>query len=278
MNSKLNSKEKIFSTIVEVVVILISLIILVPLLIMVFGSVKNATEAAQFNVKPPSSWHLENYQYVFTTGKIGRAFKNSLIVTVGTVLVCIGSSAFAGFIIARRRDKLSKRFQALFMLGLVAPMQMITTFALLKVTGILGTYFAVIMVMAASQIPWAIFMVVNFVSTIPKELDQAALIDGAGPVKMFAFVIVPVIKPILATTVVMVAMNAWNDFMIPLYFFNSSERWTLPLTVYNFFGQYFSNWNYVFANLVLTALPITLLYLYAQKHIVAGLTTGAVKG
>lgn len=278
MNSKLNSKEKIFSTIVEVVVILISLIILVPLLIMVFGSVKNATEAAQFNVKPPSSWHFENYQYVFTTGKIGRAFKNSLIVTVGTVLVCIGSSAFAGFIIARRRDKLSKRFQALFMLGLVAPMQMITTFALLKVTGILGTYFAVIMVMAASQIPWAIFMVVNFVSTIPKELDQAALIDGAGPVKMFAFVIVPVIKPILATTVVMVAMNAWNDFMIPLYFFNSSERWTLPLTVYNFFGQYFSNWNYVFANLVLTALPITLLYLYAQKHIVAGLTTGAVKG
>lgn len=278
MKSKLNRKENILNTIIEVVVVLISLLILVPLLIMIFGSFKNPTEAAQFNLKPPSEWHFDNYKYVFTTGKIARSFLNSVIVTAGTVLVCISTAAFAGFVIARRRDKLTKRFQALFMFGLVAPMQMITTFALLKVTGILGSYFAVIMVMAAGQIPWAVFMVINFVSTIPKELDQAALIDGAGPIRMFTSVIMPVIKPILATTIVMVAMNAWNDFMIPLYFFSSSERWTLPLTVYNFFGQYFSNWNYVFANLVITALPITILYLYAQKHIVAGLTTGAVKG
>lgn len=275
---KLNTKQNISNTIVEIVIILISLVIIVPLLIMILGSFKDAAESSKFNISLPSQWHFENYSYVITTGKIARAFKNSVIVTLGSVIVCIATSSIAGFVIARRSDKVSNAFLAFFMFGLYAPMQMITTFALLKVTGILGSYFAVIMVMAASQIPWAMFMVINFVRNIPRELDQAALIDGAGPIRMFVSVIVPVIKPILATTIVMVAMNSWNDFMIPLYFFNSSERWTLPLTVYNFFGQYFSNWNYVFANLVLTALPITLLYLYAQKHIVAGLTSGAVKG
>jgi len=99
-----------------------------------------------------------------------------------------------------------------------------------------------------------------------------------GTLRLFVSVILPTLKPIFATTTVMTAMFAWNEFMIPIYFFNNSKNWTMPLTVYNFFGQYFSNWNYVFADLVLTALPITILYLFSQKFIVAGLTAGSVKG
>ncbi len=271
-------KENIANLIIEVIVILFSLIIIVPLLIMFFGSFKDGTAAAEFSIMPPIKWHVDNYFYVIKAANIGKAFLNSVIVTFFSVSICMFSSALAGFVIGRRSSKITKRASTFFMVGLYAPMNMITTFALLKITGILGSYFAVIMVLAASQIPYAVFMVSNFVRSVPRDLDQAALIDGCGTLRMFFTVVLPVMKPILVTTTVLVAMNAWNDFMVPLYFFSSSERWTLPLTVYNFFGQYFRDWNYVFANLVLTALPITLLYLYAQKHIVSGLTAGAVKG
>lgn len=276
--SKITLKENRKNLLVEVIIIVLSLIILAPLLIMIFGSFKDGTSAASFSIVPPKTWHFENYTYVIQAAKLGRAFFNSLVVTFFSVSLCMFTSALAGFILARRRSEISSRTQTYFMIGLYAPMNMITTFALLRVTNLLGSYFAVIGVLAASQIPYAVFMINNFVKSVPVELDQAALIDGCGTLRMFLTVVTPVMKPILVTTTVLVAMNAWNDFMVPLYFFSSSERWTLPLTVYNFFGQYFRNWNYVFANLVLTALPITLLYLYAQKHIVSGLTAGAVKG
>lgn len=276
--STLNRGQKRVDLLIEVLLILLSLLIIIPLLIMILGSFKNQQEAAQFSMKWPGTWHPENYSYVFINGRLGRAFFNSVVVTLGTLILTIGTSSLAGFILARRDDRRMKRLQNYIMVGLIAPMQMISTFAMLKGLNLLGTYFAVIMVMSAVQIPWAVFMVAKFIRTVPRELDQAALIDGAKPLRMFVSVILPTLKPIMATTTVMVAMTAWNDFMIPLYFFNKSERWTLPLTVYNFFGQYFSSWHYVFANLVITAVPIILLYLYSQKHIVSGLVAGAVKG
>ena len=97
-------------------------------------------------------------------------------------------------------------------------------------------------------------------------------------IQLFFRIIVPLLGPVLATNMVFVAMTVWNDFMLPLYFFSSAERWTMPLMVYNFFGQYFRRWNYVFACLILTALPITLLYLSSQRYIISGMTSGSVKG
>ena len=161
---------------------------------------------------------------------------------------------------------------------MVSPLQVVTTFGLLKILNLTGTYFGVIMITTAVQLPWTMFTLTGFIKNVPKDLDEAAFIDGASPLKMFFIIILPLLKPILATAIVSTAMGAWNDFMIPLYFFNTSDKWTMPLTVYNFFGQYQSNWNYVFADLVLTALPITILYLYCQKYVISGMTAGAVKG
>jgi raffinose/stachyose/melibiose transport system permease protein len=275
---RLNQSTRRFDLLVETVLIFLSLLVIIPLLIMIFGSFKSPAEAMKFNALPPSEWFPDNYVFVFTTGKILRAMINSFIVTSGVLIFCVGSAALAGFILARTNGKMSRFFQSYFMAGMVAPMQIITTFAMLKFMNIIGTHIAVILVMAAVQLPWSIFMFVNFIKGVPRELDEASFIDGAGPLRTFFFVILPTLKPIMATTIVMTAMFAWNEFMIPLYFFNNSANWTMPLTVYNFFGQYFSNWNYVFANLVLTALPVTILYLYAQKYIVSGLTAGSVKG
>ncbi|HOO28135.1 MAG TPA: carbohydrate ABC transporter permease, partial [Lachnospiraceae bacterium] len=147
-----------------------------------------------------------------------------------------------------------------------------------KILHLTGTYAGVIFVESAVQLPWTVFTLTGFIKNVPKELDEAAFIDGAAPLHMFFKIVLPLMKPILATALVSAAMYAWNEFMVPLYFFNTSSNWTLPLTVYNFFGQYASNWNYVFADLMITALPITILYLCCQKYIVSGATAGAVKG
>jgi len=255
-----------------------SILIIVPLLIMIFGSFKTPAEAQKFNLELPTQWMFSNYTYVFQTGGIGKAMLNSVIVTVAVTALTIVSSGLCAFIISRRGGRYTSSLYNVFLLGMVSPMQVVTTFALLKIIHLTGTYIGVIFVETAIQLPWAIFMFTGFIKNVPRELDEAAYIDGARPLTMFFRVILPLLKPIVATTLVSTAMGAWNEFMIPLYFFNTSDKWTMPLTVYNFFGQYSSNWNYVFTDLVLTALPITILYLYCQKYIVAGMTAGAVKG
>jgi len=256
----------------------LSFIIIVPLLIMVFGSFKTAGEAQMFNIKLPTTWEFGNYLHVIEKGNIGRAMLNSIIITVFAVTICILAAALTAFILSRRSGKLSSFLYTFFMLGMVAPLQIITTFGVLKVLNLVGTYTGVILLEAAIQIPWSILIFTGFFKNVPRELDEAAYIDGANAWRVFFQIILPLCKPVLATNVVAVAMGTWNEFMIPLYFFSTSSKWTMPLTVYNFFGMYGSNWNYVFANLVLTALPITILYLCCQKYVIAGATAGAVKG
>ncbi len=263
---------------VSLFIVLASLAIIVPLLIMIFGSFKNQAEAQQFNINLPSEWHPENYAYVFEEGGIARAMGNSIIVTVGVTLITVFAGGLCAFILSRRTNNYTRVLYRVFLMGMVAPLQIVTTFALLMMLNLTGTFTGVILVLTGVQLPWTVFMFTGFIKTVPRDLDEAAFIDGAKPIVMFVRIILPLLKPVLATTVVSTAMAAWNEFMIPLYFFSSAKKWTMPLTVYNFFGQYASSWHYVFADLVLTALPIVILYLFAQKYVIEGATAGAVKG
>ncbi len=274
----MKQKNNVRKIILSVLMLFLSLIIIIPLLIMLLGSVKNPTEAQQFNLSLPTEWHFENYVHVFQSGGIAKAMLNSTIITLSVTALVIIFGGLCAFVVSRRQSGYTKKVYYLFLVGMVSPLQVVTTFGLLKVLNLTGTYFGVIMITTAVQLPWTMFTMTGFIKNVPRDLDEAAFIDGASPLRMFFQVVLPLLKPILATTIVSTAMGAWNEFMIPLYFFNTSDKWTMPLTVYNFFGQYQSNWNYVFADLVLTALPITLLYLYCQKYVVSGMTAGAVKG
>ena len=274
----MKQKNNVKKIILSVLMLFLSLIIIIPLLIMLLGSVKNPTEAQQFNLSLPTEWHFENYVHVFQSGGIAKAMLNSTIITLSVTALVIIFGGLCAFVVSRRQSGYTKKVYYLFLVGMVSPLQVVTTFGLLNVLNLTGTYFGVIMITTAVQLPWTMFTMTGFIKNVPRDLDEAAFIDGASPFRMFFQVVLPLLKPILATTIVSTAMGAWNEFMIPLYFFNTSDKWTMPLTVYNFFGQYQSNWNYVFADLVLTALPITLLYLYCQKYVVSGMTAGAVKG
>lgn len=274
----MKAKKTAASVVLTAVAIISSLIILIPLLIVLLGSVKDAAEAQAFNLALPSSWHWENYGVVIDKGNMGQAFRNSMIITVAVTLIVVIAGSLNAFVVSRNHCRYTRFVYYVFLLGMISPIQIVTTYALLQMLHLTGTFVGVICVETALQMPWTIFTLSGFIKNVPRELDEAAFIDGASPLRMFFSVIFPLLKPIMATVVVTTAMGAWNEFMVPLYFFNSASKWTMPLTVYNFFGLYSSNWNYVFADLVLTAIPITILYLLCQKYVVAGATAGAVKG
>lgn len=277
-NGRNHIRKKINSIGFEVFMLCISLIVLAPILMMVLGSFKTTTEAVFFNIKLPTTWKFDNYIIVFKEGKILQSFFNSVIITFFSVSVCIMVSAMASFILARRKGEKIRLISNVFMLGMIAPMSMIPTIRVLQVLHLTGSYLGVIMIYIAINIPWSILIFTQFIRGIPMELDESAIIDGCGPYKTFFKVILPLLKPVTVTTIVIVVMSVWNDFMIPLYFFGNSKKWTMPLTVYNFFGRYSREWNLVFADLILTALPVAILYLFCQKYIVSGLTAGSVKG
>jgi raffinose/stachyose/melibiose transport system permease protein len=128
------------------------------------------------------------------------------------------------------------------------------------------------------QIPFSVFLIYGFIGSIPRELDEAAIIDGCGPIRLFFSVILPLLTPVIVTAVVLNILGTWNEFILPLYYLNSSANWPMTLAVYNFFGQYQSDWSLVSADILLTILPVVLIYLLGQRFILSGLTSGAVKG
>lgn len=264
--------------ITEIVMLVLSLIIIIPLLVVIFGSFKTAGEAARFNFAPPTEWLFENYSQVIEKANLVLAMKNSTIITVSVVAVTSIICALGAFIIGRRKDRLSNFLNTFFSLGLIVPMCIVPTLLLLNFLHINNTKTGMILVLIAMNIAWGMLLFTNFIDTIPRELDDAAFIDGCGPIQLFGKVILPCLKPVMMTNIVIVGMGTWNDLQTPLYLLNSSKNITMPLTVYNFKGQYYSDWNLIFADMVLVAIPMIIVYSFCQKYIVTGIMAGAVKG
>jgi raffinose/stachyose/melibiose transport system permease protein len=271
-------KRKIPDLLLEIIMLLLSLIVAAPLLLVLFGSFKSPAEALHYNLMPPSQWHPENYLDVLEKSHIITAFCNSTLITVSvtgvTVLVC----SLAAFIIARRNDRLCRFMDTYFSLALIIPMAIVPTIILLQKMFLMNTKTGIILVLISFNISWSMFVLTAFMQTIPREMDEAAIIDGCGPLRLFYQVIFPLLKPVIMTNVVIIGMGTWNDLTTPLYMLNSSRNITMPLTVFNFMGRYFSQWNLIFADLVLVGIPMILMYAFLQKYIVSGVTAGAVKG
>lgn len=263
--------------IINILFIAGSIIMLVPFFLALVNSVKTAPEAQKLSLSLPTSLHFENYLTVIVEGKLIRGAINGLIYSVVSVAIVLLICSFTAFIIARRNDGISNLLNLYFMAGLIVPGSLITTFLILKLLGLLGTYQGLILMYTTGGIPMAIFLYRGFVSSIPRELDEAAFVDGAGTVRTFFTIIFPTLKPITSTVLVLTFMNIWNDFVTQLYF-GTQELRGMPLSVYNFYGKYSQSWNLVFADVVLTMLPVLIVYVFAQKYIISGMTQGAVKG
>ena len=143
---------------------------------------------------------------------------------------------------------------------------------------LVNTRLGIILLYAAINIPLSLFLCYGFISTIPREIDEAAVIDGCGPIRLFVNIILPLLKPIISTLFVLNFMAIWNDFTMPLYFLNNSTKWPMTLAVYNFFGAFENSWNLVSADIILTLIPVLIVFILGQKYIVGGVSAGSVKG
>lgn len=275
----MKAKRTVVTIITNAIAWIISLICLIPLLLIVFNSFKDKLSAAKMDLKLPAfPLQFENFSVVIEKGKLAQSFFNSMIYSTGSVALCLILSALAAYVLSRNATKLNSFLYMFIVLGITMPINYVALTKVMMFFHINNTRGGIILLYAAMQIPFSVFLMHGFVARIPIELDEAALIDGCGPIRLFFIIVLPLLKPAVATVVILTFLNTWNEFVSPLYFLGNSEKWPMTLSVYNFFGMYFKDWNLVCADILLTSLPVIIVYLLGQKYIVSGMTSGAVKG
>ncbi len=255
-----------------------SILFLYPIFMVVITSFKAKSEANVLSIALPKEWLLENYKIVWEKGKIGNSLINSIEISVLSVILILSLASTLSYILVRRNTNLCKKINRLLTFGIIAPMAILPTVQMLKIIHIYGSRISLVFIYAALYLPFSAMLYSSFIKGIPKEIDEAAVMDGAKGFKLFLKVIFPILKPVTATTGILTFMWVWNDFQYPLYLLNSSSKWTLPLSVYNFYGQFSRSWNLVCADMVIVSIPIVLVYILAQKYVIDGMTAGAVKG
>lgn len=258
--------------------IVASLVMVIPVYLIVINALKSSAQASSMGMDLPASIHLENFSTVIDTGKLAVSFLNSMLYAVGASTLATLFAAMSAFVLSRHRTRMNHFLYFFLIMGIALPINFFTLTKIMQVAHLINTRPGIIILDAALQIPFAVFLIYGFVESIPRELDEAATIDGCGPVQLFVYIILPLLKPVLVTTFILSFLNVWNDFMMPLYYLNSSSNWPMTLAVYNFFGQYQQNWNLVSADILLTIIPVVVVYLAGQRFILSGLTSGAVKG
>lgn len=271
-------KQKVQVIIKGVLFWVLSLIVIVPFLIVVFNAFKTQPEAINMELSLPDEWHFENFAKVWEDGDILHALKNSLILSVSSVAVTVVCSSMCAYVISRNRTKFNRLIYVFFAMGLMVPVSNVTIVKVLRVMGLYNTLPGTILVFIALIMPLSVFLYYGFISGIPRELDEAAIVDGAGAVRIFVQVIFPLLKPATVTVIMINFLNVWNDFQIPLYTLPDPDKAVIVQKVYNFFGTYTASWNLVSVTIIYAILPILIVYLFGQKYIISGMTAGSVKG
>ncbi len=274
-------KIKLTDVLQKIFVYVMAIIFFAPFFISVLLSIKSKQETSKSILAFPEIIHLENYIEAMEKANILLSMKNSLIVTLGSVLIVILVAAMAGYGIARRyHNKWFRMYETVLMGAMMVPFQtlMIPIYRMFKMMGLLNTLSGAVILIAGFNLPFAIIMFIGFIRTLPYELEEAAFMEGCGKVKIFFRIIFPLLKPITATIVVLDALWAWNEFNVSLLVLQKANVKTIPIQQYVFFGEHSANYNMAFAAAVISMIPITLFFIISQRHIVEGMTAGAVKG
>jgi raffinose/stachyose/melibiose transport system permease protein len=258
--------------------VVVSLIMLTPVCLVFINALKTKAQASTMGMDLPTVLQWQNFATVIERGKLVLAFGNSVLYAVAATVIGITLSALAAYVLARHRTRLNRVIYFLIVMGIAMPTNFVTLTKVMQLTQLINTQLGIIILYSASHIPLNVFLIYAFIGSLPRELDEAAIIDGASPLRLFFSVIYPLLTPVLVTAAVLNLLDIWNEFLLPLYYLNKSTNWPMTLAIYNFFGQYQSDWSLVSADIVLTILPVIIIYLLAQRYILSGLTVGAVKG
>ena len=274
-------RKKTKKIVLTIVMLILALIYIYPVFLMVINSVKPFGEVIMDVIALPSKIEWSNYTYVMDKMQYGKLFLNNVIITVIGIVGIIVFSSMSAYIISRKKNKYTKIAQFMITTPMLIPFQtiMITLLKVMNIVNLSGSKVGLGIQYWGFGIPMAAFIYGNFMSTIPKELDESAFIDGAGTFRTYRSIIFPLLKSVTFTVIVIDVMWIWNDFLLPLLMVNSSnETKTLVLSAYTFVGQFNTQWHYAMAAMVLAVLPSIIIFIFLQKYIVEGVVAGAVKG
>ena len=252
-----------------------------PLFWLLLFSFKNNNEIFGGNIMGlPHKWMVSNYTTALTSGNVFRYFLNSVIVTGLTIVISSILIATASYAIARMKWKLSKPVLFIFLMGMMIPIQatVLPLFLILQKVNLLNTYFALIIPYVAFALPMGIFILTSFMLSIPPELEEAACIDGCNIYQVFLRIIVPIVRPALATIAIFTYLSSWNELMFANTFINDDVKKTLTVGIMSLSGQYSTNWGPIGAGLVLATVPTIIIYALLSEQVQQSLVAGAVKG
>lgn len=253
----------------------------VPIYYLIVTTLKTPQEATLSPLGLPRVLHFENYVNAWSKMQFPRAFGNTLFITVCAVGILVILGSMAGYALARTKSKMGTRIFLLFLAGLTVPFQMniISLYKIVKSLGLMNTAWAVILVDVAINMPQAVFLIKEFIeSSVPIELEEAAIVDGCSVFKRFFTIVLPLLKPVLSTVIILVTLNVWNEFLTPLLFLQSRENGVILQEVTRNIGQFSTDWTALFPMLMLGVAPLMIFYIFMQKYIINGVAAGAVKG
>ena len=262
-------------------IVLFGVVFFVPFAFILFTAAKTQTEAGELQFSLPTTWALlQNLKDALAARDymLIIAFINSIVLTVVSVAVLVVLSAMVAYVVQRRQSRWSGLVNFLVLCGLIIPPAVVPTVWVLQSLGLFKTLTGLIFVEIAFGLAFCVLLFRAFIASIPRDLDEAAIIDGASPTRLFFKIIFPLLRSVMVTVIIVQSVAIFNDFANPLYFLPGDENATVQLTVFNFQSQFNTQYNLLFADILLITIPPLLLFLFLNKRIVEGMTAGAVKG
>lgn len=262
----------------EIVLILTAVVFAIPLIALLnvsFKPMNSGTGALTFG------WPLtfDNYIQAWDQAKLGAALVNSTIIAVVSVVLIVIISALAAYPLSRVTRRWSRWTFYLFVGGLIVPAQLalLPLYTTMRDLGLVGSLWGVILINVGTGMPFSIFLYTTFLRELPMDYEEAALLDGCGPVRAFIGVVFPLVRPVTGTVIILNLVGIWNEFFVPLLYLSGSGNSTAPVAIYSFVSQYVTVWPLIFAGLVITVIPILLVYFSLQKYVIKGFA-GGLKG
>lgn len=274
-------RKKNYSVIIKIILAIWAVVQIFPMYWLITFSLKNNVEIFEGNmVGLPNIWRFENYKYAFMGGNLSRYLLNSIIVTGITILFVSMFSLMASYALVRMKWKLRKFMRTFFLMGLTIPIHaaLLPVFIILRNAHLLNSYWALIIPYTAFAIPMAILINSGFISSLPAELEEAACIDGCTIYGTFFKIILPLMRPSIATIAIFTFLQSWNELMYAVVFISDAKYKTLTVGIQSLVGQYTTDWGPIGAGLVVATLPVIIIYLILNKQVQSSLIAGSVKG
>ncbi|TNC60186.1 carbohydrate ABC transporter permease [Rubellimicrobium roseum] len=259
--------------------ILVAAVVIIPLAMTALGGFKTLGELRTNAFGLPSDWQWSNYGDILFSERYWLQMRNSLVIALLTVGLTLAVGSMAAFVFAHVAFFGSRYLLNYFLLGLMFPAAtaILPLFIRIRDLGLIDTYWAVVLPQVAFGLGLSILLMRNYFRGMPKELFDAAFVDGCGYIRFFWRITLPLSRPILATVGIISFVSSWNSYILPLILLNSEEMYPWPLGMMVYRGEFATDWQLVLAFITLTILPTVIAFFAAQRHIIAGLTAGAVK-